>query len=950
MNPGRRIARISIDHPVRVSIVMVGLTLVLALLAGLPTLWPDRFPMLNGVTVDTDPENMLPEDEPTRLFHDRMKAVFSLNDMIVLGVVNEEDEQGVFNPESLEKIYQLTEYAKTLRWPSEENPDETVGVVVKDLIAPSTVDNIKQGGLGQVQFEWLMKKPPKTRQQAEAIRKDAQDISFLNGTLVSEDGMAVALYIPLTSKDLSYKVSQKLEEKISEFDGPEQFLVTGLPVAEDTFGVQMFKQMAISAPLAMLVIFVMMLFFFHKVILTLPSVFLAIVCAVQTMSLLVISGNTIHIMSSMIPIFIIPIQVLDDIHVISEFFDRYRSVGDRKETLMEVMETLFWPLLFTSLTTTAGFASLALTPIPPVQVFGIFVSVGVMLAWIWTLTFIPAAIMLFPERWLKDLARKEEATHAHRGLLSRALLAMGRGTHRRPWVVVTAMILLISIAVYGITRIRVNDNPIKWFEAEHPIRVADRILNKHFGGTYMGYLTFEYKPDEPNVTRYTEALAQRLETRGKELQEMSGSKAVFSTLSNKTRKWGETVGAKEALLNKLRAFVEERYNEVAWEEAQPWEEASLFLDRESLRDQVFKQPKVLGYIDRLQHDMGKTEVVGKANTITDIVKTVHRSLFLGKPEAFKIPDSSDAVAQTLITFQNSHRPQDLWHLVTPDYERTNLWFQLKSGDNQDMQTLTKEVAKYLDEKPPPVELKADWFGLTYINVVWQDKMVSGMLEAFLGSFLVVLLMMIFLYRSALWAALSMIPLLVTIGLIYGVIGLIGKDYDMPVAVLSSLSLGLAVDYAIHFLSRSREIRGKAGSWAEAIPHVFGEPARAISRNVIVVGIAFLPLLAAPLVPYQTVGIFIAAILFTAGVASLFVLPAAITLLEGWLFPVSDKRKSTCKLGTGIVAALTAAALIVVNVRQFVDVGWTDITWISVGVILLMMLSCWLTSRRRSCRT
>ena len=46
----------------------------------------------------------------------------------------------------------------------------------------------------------------------------------------------------------------------------------------------------------------------------------------------------------------------------------------------------------------------------------------------------------------------------------------------------------------------------------------------------------------------------------------------------------------------------------------------------------------------------------------------------------------------------------------------------------------------------------------------------------------------------------MVPLTVTIGLIYGVIGLIGKDYDMPVAVLSSLSLGLSVDYAIHFLA------------------------------------------------------------------------------------------------------------------------------------------------------
>jgi predicted RND superfamily exporter protein len=272
---------------------------------------------------------------------------------------------------------------------------------------------------------------------------------------------------------------------------------------------------------------------------------------------------------------------------------------------------------------------------------------------------------------------------------------------------------------------------------------------------------------------------------------------------------------------------------------------------------------------------------------------------------------------------------------------------LKSGDNQDMQRVKHRVDEYLAEKKPPVPLAANWFGLTYINVVWQDKMVSGMLSAFLGSFLVVLLMMIFLYRSALWGFLSMIPLVATIGLIYGVIGLIGKDYDMPVAVLSSLSLGLAVDYAIHFLSRSREIRAKTGSWAEATGQVFGEPARAISRNVIVVGIAFLPLLAAPLVPYQTVGIFIAAILFTAGVASLFVLPAAITLLEGWLFPASEERRSTCKVGTLLVAALTATGLVVVNVRQFVDLGWTDITWVGAGVIALMMVGCWLMSKGRS---
>jgi predicted RND superfamily exporter protein len=143
--------------------------------------------------------------------------------------------------------------------------------------------------------------------------------------------------------------------------------------------------------------------------------------------------------------------------------------------------------------------------------------------------------------------------------------------------------------------------------------------------------------------------------------------------------------------------------------------------------------------------------------------------------------------------------------------------------------------------------------------------------------------MVVLFRSVTYGVLSMIPLTITVGLIYGVIGLIGKDYDMPVAILSALSLGLAVDYAIHFLARSREAVARTGDWQAAVPLVFGEPARAISRNAIVLGAGFLPLLAAPLVPYQTVGIFIATIILCAGVATLVILPALVTLCRSLLF-------------------------------------------------------------------
>jgi hypothetical protein len=186
------------------------------------------------------------------------------------------------------------------------------------------------------------------------------------------------------------------------------------------------------------------------------------------------------------------------------------------------------------------------------------------------------------------------------------------------------------------------------------------------------------------------------------------------------------------------------------------------------------------------------------------------------------------------------------------------------------------------------------------------------------------------------------------GIIYGMIGIAGKDYDMPVAVLSALSLGMAVDYAIHFISRAQTMYARYGSWQATSGPIFGEPARAITRNVIVIGVGFLPLLAAPLVPYQTVGIFIAAILLAAGVATLLLLPALITVLERWLFP-KEGAAFMCRCGTCFFAAVAGVGTVALNVSLFVDVGWTTLSYLSVACIAAAALVCFLSSRRRACR-
>ncbi len=954
MGLDRKIVAFSVDHPRLITLAMVLVTLLLGL-------------QIRNVKVDTDPENMLSKDEAVRVFHNRMKKVFQLHDMVVLGVVNEKDPDGVFNPDSLTKIYELTQYAETLKWPDPEHPGKEMGVIEADIIAPSTVDNIEQAGLGTVRFEWLMAKPPKTREEALKIRDAARSNPMLNGTLLSEDGKAICIYLPLTRKDLSHRVYTALKKKIATFKGDEKYYITGLPVAEDVFGVEMFVQMAISAPLAMLVIFILMYVFFRKIVLIASPMILAVMCVISTMGLLIGMGYTVHIMSSMIPIFIMPIAVLDSIHILSEFFDRYQATRDRRKTIFKVMEELFVPMLYTSLTSAAGFASLALTPIPPVQVFGVFVAIGIMLAWIWTVTFIPAYTMFISEKSLEDFgARKAEGKSGGdeegNDPISRVLSWMGALTYTRAKTILALTVLAAGVAAYGISLIQINDNPVKWFTKSHEIRIADEVLNSHFGGTYMAYLVLEPEEGMKRLDDVVAGLNRELNLMKPRLVKEYGAGVAalldyVAALIEKTgaefasREGGDPAEVRSRFFRKLAAAIEKKKDDenLGDDEYDALEDISAALDAYRQRVEVFKRPDLLRYIEGLQKTLLDTKVVGKSNSVVDIVKKVHQELFEGRKDHFRVPDTEAAVAQCLISFQNSHDPDDLWHLVTPDYRKANIWVQLKSGDNKDMEYVARKVDEYFASHRPPVPLKHRWFGLTYINVVWQDKMVSGMLQAFLGSFLVVFVMMAVLFDSALWGILSMLPLTVTIAFIYGVIGLVGKDYDMPVAVLSSLTLGLAVDFAIHFLSRTRNLIRRYGDWPTAVPHVFGEPARAITRNVIVIAVGFLPLLAAPLVPYKTVGFFLASILSVAGVGTLFILPALVTVLADKLFsPEVMGGTVTCKCTTCVITSFAAVLLVAVNVHQYASVEWNTLAKVAIVAVPLLAGVCSMLARRSSC--
>jgi predicted RND superfamily exporter protein len=326
--------------------------------------------------------------------------------------------------------------------------------------------------------------------------------------------------------------------------------------------------------------------------------------------------------------------------------------------------------------------------------------------------------MMIKEKSLENFGH--ETQHGEkRTLLTKLLSAGGKLTYAKAKPILIVILIVSAIAIYGITRIEINDNPVKWFSKSHPIRKADIELNEHFSGTYMAYLVLDAAAGKAVPTKYISDLRKRLSEKSLELKEEFPSVLdIVPGIEKVLLEQASIAESKGDFLDKLTTFANDKLDAAEEKDVDIWYELADFFELEKERIKLFKQPEVLRYISQLQEHLEQAGLVGKSNSVADVVKKVHQELKDGRQENYKIPDSTDyadpaaAVAECLFQFQSSHKPDDLWHLVTTDYMHANIWMQLPSGDNKDMEKVIEAVDEFFAETPAPVPLKHRWAGLT----------------------------------------------------------------------------------------------------------------------------------------------------------------------------------------------------------------------------------------------
>ncbi len=287
-------------------------------------------------------------------------------------------------------------------------------------------------------------------------------------------------------------------------------------------------------------------------------------------------------------------------------------------------------------------------------------------------------------------------------------------------------------------------------------------------------------------------------------------------------------------------------------------------------------PEVLRSMEYYEQEISKNPTVGLVSSPVTLIKELSKGFYTADEAGYnQIPETADEVYQLMEVFALGENEDAISQFLDYDYENARLLISMKEGSNIAKKELLKEL-DVLTKDDPNVQFVAG-AGLTEIELA--DIVVKGQLKSLVFAMAVIFLLLSLVFRSPKAGLLSSLPLSIAIVLLFGLMGLFGIAIDIATALLSSIMIGVGVDYTIHLLWRFKEERRLGQSHAEAMKTTIQTSGRGIVINAISVIVGFLPLTLSGFTPLKFFGALIVISIATCLVCSLLLVPAIVILFK-----------------------------------------------------------------------
>ncbi|MBN1997054.1 MMPL family transporter [candidate division KSB1 bacterium] len=296
---------------------------------------------------------------------------------------------------------------------------------------------------------------------------------------------------------------------------------------------------------------------------------------------------------------------------------------------------------------------------------------------------------------------------------------------------------------------------------------------------------------------------------------------------------------------------------------------NVILDSE--KEDAFKQPEILEAIDRLQNDVdGSMQVVGNSFALTDYLKRMNKVMHADSAAYNVIPESKELVAQYLLLYEMSGDPENLWKVVDYNYQKANLTFQLKSDNSI---ALNSTIAQIEEHTPALKELgvNINYAGSGYKGLVFTDLILEGQIKSLVMSLIIVVILLSLMFKKFSAGLIGAVPITITAIISFGVMGLLDIPLSTTTALLSSIAIGIGIDYAVHFIERYKIYAEETNEQGLTGRKTMQHSGRAIAFNALVVIAGFLVLLASVFPPNRALGALVSMNMFTSFVGTVTIM-------------------------------------------------------------------------------
>jgi|GEM_PF-579539 len=674
------------------------------------------------------------------------------------------------------------------------------------------------------------------------------------------------------------------------------YYIAGETVIVDQISSSMKNDLARLFPGVVIVIMLTLLFSFRNFDGVVYPMISVLFSTLWTLGAMAFFKVPINLVSTGLPVLLIATGSAYGIHLMNSYF----IIGDtvRLTAMRNSIAQVGMAIVMAGLTTVAGFGSNITSQFVAIRNFGIFTALGVFFALVITIYVVPSIICVIPRpKKNYHFAEHEEANDwIASSLKGFSALVLNKGP-----LAASIFAVIITLCVYGVLRVNINMNTIDSFKANSPVAVADQVFNKKIAGTQPLSIVIETTLSPENAAAFEKLVNESQrdipKVKGDDTKQKQALRALLDALKDcadyisveKNRTSDATylpdrVRACIGVLSQSIADARSVY-EAAGKGLPPvigaLEQNISQFDAALASDEAREvtDPELLARLDELERYVRSDyPEISKILSVNTLLKKMNREMHNGDDGWYRLPETKQQLDDYLLLYSG-----DVSSLLNTKSgkNKTRMTFTIARQGTKYIEAFEKEILRFMNEKNGDFmksqNVRATMTNVAHLASAANAIVIQGQVSSIVSSVVIVAVLLLIILGSLKLSLIAMIPIFFGILTNFGVMGLLGIDLNTATSLVASISVGVGVDYAIHFTNffKNEILSGKRRD--EAIHTTIMHTGRAIFYNVLSVTLGFLVLIFSEFVPINDFSILISVCMVATGLASLLVIPLVIKI-------------------------------------------------------------------------